>query len=308
MRSLAVGVAALIALAPVNADAESAEEMRARGEQLAKSGRFSEAIDAFKAAERLEPRARHACLIALAYTRREAWSQAEIFLEQCEARATPADPLPEWVPTAKQQLAERLASVNVAPIEIALAPAGTNATLTVSSFAPDERFTARTIHLPPGRHLIVATAPGFRDAQHTVEVTDRSPQRVVITMEPVTAGAPLGEPTPHVERQPVPPASKVPVAVMGVGAGVGVAGALVHLTLFRGARNDMTNATDIGEYRSAEERFDRYRALSIALYATSAVTVGVGVVLGFTKHKRHVPEVAVVPSDGGAMVSVGWTR
>ena len=55
MRFLAIVVAGLCAIAPLVASAESAEELRARGEELAKDGRFSEAIDAFKAAERLEP-------------------------------------------------------------------------------------------------------------------------------------------------------------------------------------------------------------------------------------------------------------
>src|SRR5690606_20883724 len=119
-----IGVTGLGLLAPGRSHAESGERLRARGEQLAKDGRYTEAIDAFKAAEKIEPRARHACLIALAYTRRELWPQAEIFLEQCEQRATPADPIPEWVPTARQQLAERLATVNVAPVDIRVEPTG----------------------------------------------------------------------------------------------------------------------------------------------------------------------------------------
>lgn len=302
-----------LAIMPATVFAESAETLRTRGEQLAKERHYSEAIDAFKAADRLEPRALHACLIALAYTRRELWPQAEIFLEQCEKRATASDPLPDWVPTAKQQLAERLAAVNVAAVEIVVEPAGVGAKFAVSSFAPDELFDPRTIHLPPGRHLITVTASGFRDVQQTVEVKDGTPQRVSITMLPLTT-----EP-PRAPEQPVPPPleaaprSKVPYVVMGIGGALAAGGGLIQATLFRTARNDMVDAARIQDepaYREAEHRFDRYRAVSIGLYAAGAVTLGVGVVLALTGHESKEPlQVSITPiDDGGGLVTVEWTR
>src|SRR4051812_16006045 len=98
VRALAFVVALVVGAAAVAA--ETPAELSARGEQLAKEGRFSEAITAFKAADAVEPRAKHACLIALAYTRRELWPQAEIFLDLCRTRATATDPVPDWVPLA----------------------------------------------------------------------------------------------------------------------------------------------------------------------------------------------------------------
>ena len=53
------------------AHAESPADLQARGEDQARQGHYTEAIDSFKAADRLEPSAAHACLIALAYVRRE---------------------------------------------------------------------------------------------------------------------------------------------------------------------------------------------------------------------------------------------
>jgi len=153
-------------------------ELRARGEQLAKDGHYSEAIDAFKAADRVERRASHACLIALVYTRRELWPQAELWLAQCQARANASDALPEWVPQLTTLLAERLEHVDVAPIDIVVEPRDANAAITVSSFAPDEVFAPRSIHLPPGRHTIRASAPGYRSAQQDIEVVGRTPLRV----------------------------------------------------------------------------------------------------------------------------------
>lgn len=288
------------------AHAESGEELRIRGEQLAKDGRFTEAIDAFKAAERAEPRARNACLIALAYTRRELWPQAEIWLEQCETRATPADPAPEWVPVAKQQLAERLATVNVAAVEIQVEPAGTAATLAVSSFAPDERFTARTIHLPPGRHVIIATAADYEDAQQTVEVTGKDPQRVTIKLE--RRGKPA-LPPPSLR----PPPSKIPYIVMGVGGGIGLVGAALHATYYRNARETLATARRNGLEKTGgplTDSWSRARAITVGAYGIGAATLVTGLILKVTvfRQKEMPVQVSVLPTDGGGMVGVGWSR
>ena len=311
MRFLAIVVAGLGVLAPSVATAdETAETFRARGEQLAKDGRYSEAIDAFKQAERMEPRARHACLIALAYTRRELWPQAEIFLAQCESRATPADPLPEWVPVAKQQLAERLAAVNVARVELKVEPAGADVKLAVSSFAPDELFTPRAIHLPPGRHVVIATAKGYNDAQKTVEVSDRSPQTGTITMLPIedkTIPGPGGGGV----VSPAPAKSKVPLALMATGGGLVAVGAALHVFWYKPARDDLAATTDRGMYDGAlTDKWSRARAVTIGVYAVGAATLVTGLVLRFTLFEKaeSAPQVSVTPTDGGGMVSVGWTR
>ncbi len=289
---------------------ESGESLRARGEQLAKERRYSEAIDAFKAAEKLEPRARHACLIGLAYLRRELWPQAEIFLEQCEARATTADPVPEWMSTAKQQLQERLAAVNVAAVTILVEPAGAPARIAVSSFAPDELFEPRTIHLPPGRHVLVATAPGYGDAETAVEVADRSPRTVTLTLTAGTSATdkPLGVET-VLPMTPEPP-SKVPLVLMTGGAGLLVTGALVHLLAFKPARDDLASAMTLEAYREREGAFSTWRAASIGLYAGGAVAIGIGIALRYTvfANDDHAPQVTLVPGDGGGVVSVGWSR
>lgn len=304
---MALTLAGWCAIAPAIATAESGDELRTRGEQLAKDGRFTEAIDAFKAAERIEPRARNACLIALAYTRRELWPQAEIWLEQCEARATASDPAPTWVPVAKQQLAERLGTVNVAAVEIKVEPAGTDAKLSVSSFAPDERFAPRTIHLPVGRHVIIATAAGFEDAQQTVEVTGKAPTQVTITLKP-TRSAP-----PPMTSSSAPAPSKVPWIVMGAGGGLVLVGAILHATYYRGAREDLATARDNGMEEDGgplTDSWSRARGVTIGVYAAGAATILAGVVLKATvfQNKEAPVAVGVLPTDGGGMVSVEWSR
>ena len=324
MRFLASGVARLVLVlslfVPAVAVAESAEELRARGEQLAKDGRYFEAIDAFKAAEKIEPRARHACFIALAYTRKEAWAQAEIFLEQCHTRATASDPLPEWVPMVDELLKQRLALA--APIEIRVEPAGVDVELAVSSFANDELMKPRTIHLPPGRHVIIATAKGFNDAQKTVEVTDNRPQVVTITMLPVEVKVPDGGDViggGKIGGSTARPPSKLPYYVMAGGGMVVVAGALIHATMFRTARDKLIEANKLAamnpvagkdKYDEWEPRFDSRRNLTLALYGVGAATVITGLVLKLTvfKGKESPAQVSVLPQDGGGMLTIGWTR
>jgi hypothetical protein len=312
VRFLAIAVAGLSSIVPVVASAETGEELRMRGEQLAKDGRFTEAIDAFKAAERVEPRARHACLIALAYTRRELWPQAEIWLEQCESRATPSDPLPEWVPMAKQQLAERLAAVNVAAVELKVEPAGVDVKLAVSSFAPDEVFSPRTIHLPPGNHVVTATAANYNDAQKTIVVTDKSPQTVTITMLPVEDKQIIGGGGGGVVVGPQPPASKVPVVLMGIGGGLVLAGAGLHAFWFKPARDKLSDAMTRPQYDAADDtgEFEKRRNITIAVYGIGAATLLTGVILKLTvfKQKEAPVQVSVTPHEGGGLVNVGWSR
>ena len=291
--------------------AESPAELQAKGEDLAKQGRFTEAIDAFKAADKIEPSATHACLIALAYTRRELWPQAEIWLAQCQVRATAKDPLPEWAPAEQDQINQRLAAANVAPVEIKVEPVDAGAKLTVSSFAPDEQFSPRTIHLPPGLHTIRATAPGYEPAEKQIEIKDKGAQVVVLTLHKPGDGTPL----------PAGPAkvvhSNVPLYVMGAGAAIGVVGVGLHLFYYKPKLDTLTKYSkdgsmpDSGMYQNALGPWQDARNLTIGVYVGAAVTIGVGVVLKYTAFKDHeesAPAVGFAPVPGGGMVSLGFSR
>jgi hypothetical protein len=278
------------------ARADDLASIEARGQELAKQGKFSEAIDAFKEADRLAPRASHACLIALAYTRRELWPQAEIFFTLCHERATRADTLPDWLPLAEKTLAEHLASANVAEVQIRVEPAEASAVLSVSSFAADEVFGARTIHLAFGEHVITARAPGYQVAKQAISIGDRTPKQVVIQLEPL-----------HVIVH-----SPVPWYVVGAGGVVLAAGAVYHLIALQPVRERLANDVkdleniNVADYQAHSHEFDVRRDVTIALYATGAATVITGLVLRATVLRGHEVEVTAQPRAGGGVVTLSW--
>ena len=280
MRS--IGIVAILLVRVAAAD-PSAAQLRAEGEALAQQQRFSEAIDKFKAADRLQPTASHACLIALAYLRRELWPQAEIFLATCQARATAGDPVPDWAPLARQQLDERFATVNVAAVDIAVTPR--DAQLAVSSFAPDERFAPRTIHLPPGHHVIVASAPGYEDASRAIDVVDRTPVHLAIELH---------------KREYRTPGRLMLAGAITFGAGAITFGVMaLEWTQLRNAQTTATFDANRGAYEAL-------RVATAALWTAGAALA----VTGYVMHRRHrdAPTVGALPLRGGGAIVVGWDR
>lgn len=303
MKIVTTIVAALVVTAGA-AQADDREVLQAKGEQLAKDGRFGDAIEAFKAADKIQPRASHACLIALAYTRRELWPQAELFLSICHERAKAGDPLPDWVGLADQQIRERLASANVVEVVIDVKPA--TAQVTVSSFAPDEVFAPRTIHLPLGTHVIFAKADGYEPAQATLEITGKAPQHIEITLKPIAA-----TPTPPVDSvQPTTTTTEKrgkPLILAG-GAAIG-AGVLAHVWMGfeHGKLQDAHDNNDPDLYDAHSGRYDAARISTVGLYGVGAVCLGIGLYLRSTS--KESPAVAALPlPEGGALVSIGWER
>jgi hypothetical protein len=284
----------------------TAPELQAQGEELAKDGRFSEAIDAFKAADNLQPSAAHACLIALAYTRRELWPQAEIWLAQCQVRATAQDPLPDWAPAEKDQIDQRLATANVAAVQIEVQPADAGAKVTVSSFAPDEQFSPRTIHLPPGIHQIIVTAPGYQDGHQLLDIKDKTPQHIVIKLERPGEQKVLPPPTLPPAVSAAPP-DRTPYYVLGAGGALAVTGVALHLFYYKPI-HDKLAGDSAGDYPKDSGDFDRAREITIGVYIGAAVVLGIGTYLKVSQKTTESTTVGIVPTNGGGMVSLGWSR
>ena len=297
---------ALLLLLVVTSRASADDDLAAQGEALAKAGDYSRAIDAFKAADKQHPSTRNVCMIGLAYLRREAWPQAELFLETCKERAASGDPAPDWLPSAEQQLAEKLAAANVAAVAVDTAPV-TNARVTVSSFALDESFTApRTLHLAPGRHTFEVHADDYELASKTITIPDQQPQTVHIELVPVSTHVPV-QPAPP--PPPEPATSHMPYIVMGTGAAIG-AGALIYgLAVVRPMQTRLSDTTDKRYYDFERDRFLPRRDAVFVAGGAAILTIAAGVILRYTTggSESHA-QVGVVLDHGGGVVTFAFDR
>ena len=296
VRSLAIVVACALSS---RASADTAAQLQASGEELAKSGRFGEAIAKFKEADKLEPRATFACLIALAYTRKENWPQAELYLSLCHERARSGEKLPDWVPLADQQIKDRLQGAGVVAVTIRVVPANAVATLTVSSFAPDEKFGPRTIYLPPGTHAIVAHAAGHDDVKQVIEIkTGAQPMEVVIDLDakPVVV-APVG---------PTRGGKLLVAGAIVAGAGM-VSYAVFGFAWSKERSISDSDPTNDGDYTKYYDLYTVTRISTIALWSVGAGLAIGGLVLRATG-SREVPAVTFAPTRGGGVIGLGWQR
>lgn len=303
MRKLATVGALVIGLATSPARADEVDDLVVSGEASAKAGEWSQAIVAFKAADARRPRALHACLIGLAYTRRELWPQAEVFLALCRQRATPEDPAPAWVADAEQTLATKLAASNAVAVTVAVTPPEAAAQVAISSFAPDETFAPRTIHLAPGTYTFTATAPGYEPATRNVVVESGAKEAQVELALRSTAAVVVTAPAPAATASPVPR------YLMIAGGAVILAGVGVHAFVLGPAHGDLDDATTNAAYDAGIDTYRRRRTLTLGFYAGGAAIALTGLVLRYTVFRAEAP-VQISGSIGHdhGMVTLGWQR
>jgi hypothetical protein len=294
-------VLAALVLGTNLAHADEVDDLVAKGQELAKQSEYTQAIAVFKQADAKRPRAAHACMIGLAYMRREAWPQAELFLALCEKRAVPGDQPPDWTDEAHKQLAQKLSAAQIPAVTIDVVPANIGARLTVSSFAPDEVFDPQTIHLAPGRHVIEVTAPGYTTVSKEVVISPAVPQTLTFQLE---LANPISEKT--ITPKPHRP-SKVPWIVGGIGVGLGAIAGIYHATAVRNAYNLAAKAETAIAYDTYITDYTNKRDITIGLYATAAVTIGIAIALRYTVYKDP-PHVTAQIGDHGAGILVGWQR
>lgn len=293
------------------ARADEVADLVARGEALAKQNEYTQAIALFKQADALEPRAAHACMIGLAYMRREAWPQAELFLALCEKRAAPGDQPPDWIDAAHQTLAGKLRAAQIPAITIEVSPPAIGARLTVSSFAPDEQFDPQTIHLAPGKHVIEVTAPGYLRSSREVTVETAVPQTVSFTLARDPAAA-----IPAATATTMPPrqddtartrSSRVPWIVIGAGVAIAGAGLIYDADTVQSARDRLAHAETRDAYDALAPDFRTKRNVAIGLLAGGVVVAGIGVALKLTVFSSGPQVSASVDRDGAALL-VGWSQ
>jgi len=271
--------------------ADPADDLVAHGEQLARQGEWSLAIQEFKAADAAHPRTAHACLIGLTYLRRDLLAQAELFLARCRERATADDPVPEWFEPAAQQLAGKLATANLAALSFEIVPA--TATIALTSFAPDETFTARTIHVAPGTYVATISAPGYAPERRDI-VVGATAQIVHVALRPL-----------HPLR-PAVPASRVPYYLLAGAGAIALAGGAYDVFAVGPARDRLagTNA----QYDANLSTFQQRRDLALGLYAGAALVAAGALVLHFTWLAGEPAYFAAAPAPRGAIATLGWSR
>ncbi len=290
-----LGVLIIMLLACGIARGETAPDLVRAGEELARDGHYLEAVATFKRAEALAPAPTHACLIGLAYLRAERWSQAEVFFATCRERTPHLTELPSWLVLAERQLDEHLHVGQFAPVAIRVEPAD-DAVVSISSFEADEMFSTRLVHLPAGRYVITATAPGRARVQTALSVSDAQPREVVLRF---SATRP----------------SRIPWIVGGAGAALLVAGGIYDAAALAPVRATLVTAgdpahPDPGLYDRNSATFDRRRDLTLALYGLGAAAVIAGVALHYTVFRDRESPVQISGElhDHGAMVGIAWRR
>jgi hypothetical protein len=253
---------AAIAASEAPAHADDAAALVSQGEALGKQGEFTRAIQLFKQADAQQPTAANACRIGLAYTRREAWSQAEIFFALCEKRATATDPTPDWLPTAKVQLQQKLEGADAAAIDVRVEPVLATARVRITSFPPDEAFEPSAIHLAPGTYEIVASAPGREPAHASLTVVPRTAEIVTLV---------LAEPPPP---PPPPPtrAHRVGTWLLYGAAGAAAVGLGFHALAYdqRNTLQTAQAAHDPVTWDHHASTFEHERDAAIGSYAVAA--------------------------------------
>jgi hypothetical protein len=280
-------IAALIAVRPARAD--GVDDLVARGQELAKRAEWTQAIALFKQADVQRPRAEYACMIGLAYTRRELWAQAELYFARCHDRATGDDPLPDWLGDAEAQLAAKVAGASITAITVTVAPPTAHAAISISGFEPDEVVAPGTFHLTPGRYTFELSAPGYVTTRRDVVVEAGKAQTMDVALGVVVDDRP----------------SRTPWLVIGAGAAVAAAGFAIDLWKVRPLRTSLANAS-YGEYPMYEGSFDRWQRATIGLWVGGGVVTAIGAYLMYREH-TSVTMGAHLDKDGGA-VFVGWRR
>jgi tetratricopeptide (TPR) repeat protein len=112
----------------------------------------------------------------------------------------------------------------------------------------------------------------------------------------------------EVRNRPPPPPSRVPRYLFIAGGAVALAGATAHVLTWR-TRGDMESAPDGNAYFDSRDTFRVQRAVAIGAYAVGAATMATALVLGVTVFRRSEgPRVSAAPTQGGALVTVGWSR
>ncbi|MGZ3449134.1 MAG: hypothetical protein ACXVEF_06020 [Polyangiales bacterium] len=328
-RSIAVVLALAIAGAslapsvsagPDAADVESARALRKEGKKLRAAKDFAGALEKFKAAYALVPTAVTGYELATAYVdvhrlieaRAQALAVVDMpkEVDETEVSAKARD-------DAKKLAAELAGRIPGLRVKIVGAPAGTMLTLDDQPLAIEVAAAGRKVN--PGKHVVVAQAPGMVTQRADIELAESDDREIVLTFQPVAVTevpVPSPQAAPAVPTpQPVPPRDLPPASSTSslVYAGVAIAGTgllvgAVTGGLALGAASDLKKGCEGTTCpRSSQSKYDAAHTLATVstvsfLFALGggALTV-VGLVQGGPSEPRHA---RVTPTVGLGFVGI----
>jgi hypothetical protein len=304
-------VASSIVAAATTARADSiqvAQETFERGRQLMAEKKFAEACAAFEQSQRLDPE--FGTLYNLATCDEEIGKLATAWnLYREVARGDQNKTRRQVASDLAAKLAPRVPKLVV---DVPSAPAGLVVTIDGTD---SSRLVGIEVRVDLGDHVVVATAPGFRERRETVRTArEGTTDKLSLALERAEVAPPVASPAPR----PAPPTTPVVIApptvraaadpagndrvlagkVVVVGGGVVVAGGLVVGALALSAYHDAQSCM------ACDRPSDSHHAVVLGNVSTITVVVGLATVVGGIYLWRSGGGSAVVaPQPGGVAIA-----
>jgi hypothetical protein len=206
MRALVV--CAVLAIVPPAARAAGpeteADVLIARGLELRRQEKQTDALDLFQRAHTIAPSPRTLGQLGLVEASLQLWAAAEGHVSA--ALATPNDP---WVRTNRDFLARALATAkdHVGELEI-IGPAGTE--ISIDGKAAGSLPAMPVIRRSEGQTVVTAAGVGFKDFAKTVSIAGGARTSLAIVLDPVDSrpAAAVAPPVPLMTSPPPSPAAE----------------------------------------------------------------------------------------------------
>jgi hypothetical protein len=280
--ALAISTSALPAFAQSASDRETARSLMDKGEAAMAKNDPAAALASFRAADEIMRVPTTGIAVARAQAELGQLVEArDTALKVTRIPAKPGEP-PVFAEARSeaQQLADRLAGrIPSLTIQLEGGPAsGASVRLDGSDVPPSLLGIAKK--LDPGKHVVVASAPGFQEARAEVELAEGAQEQVVLKLEPQTGQA-------ETPIAPSPVADDAgggtsPLVYIGFGVGaVGIAvGSVTGLMSLSEASTAKEGCTDNICPTKNEEAADSSKTLaniSNVGFAVGLIGIGVGI-------------------------------